>query len=963
MTGTTLTTAVTHGTCDASLPVALNAMTFGRIWGIAGNRYEISLCNNPGNTLLFITTNTTIPGVITCDDDGCGNDSGPSVVSFIPATTTTYRIYIFNTSFGTIYQNPTDLEVVITCISTTPPPNDDPCGAIPLTIDADCSSVSGTTEAATNSQFVVPGIGPAPSCTGALYQGADVWYSVTVPTNGLIGIHTQESTLCAGAFQLYTATACNGSFTQLAGGCIINGLTGPTSAPAMIYDAFSAGLAPGQVIYIRYWERNANENGEFGICAFEVNVPVNDQPCSAIAIPLNTSCIPIDSDLGFAYPSAIDSPGCGGNSINDIWYSVTVPNPMPADWAGLAVETSAASPVDLAMAWYRLDGSPCTPDDLELLACSATGSINSQAIGLDLLPGETIYVRIWGEVPWQGPLTICAYMNVAPPNDEPCGAIALPVNYGCLMGSYTNLAATQTSNSPPGTIDVPAPSCGTPTFADVWFTAEVPPNGILQFDMGADGLIDGAMAVYHVISGSCDANDLVLQQIAGACATGGSQQGSPEMPYLNVTGQIPGEIVYIRVWRQTANAADGTFHLCARRTDPPPGNCYYTLTMQDAAGNGWNGSYVTICIGGNCVNYTVTGASTTINIGANVGQQFTVSYTAVGGFQGENSYMISQFGQPVYVGNAPPPQGMVVNSTVSCDPPPPPAGDCLGAQSLCSNNIVMCQPYQNNSDPNELNSGNSGCLPEEGVQGRWFVINVDLMTPPCSPLAFDIIGGDQMGCGGPGGEAVLDFAVWGPFSPGSWISNICPIEQQPVRCNYASLPTPAIKGLAFDNDLPNYQYESGGAMAKHLVVSACEQYVLYVSNRDSTGQQFQIHWKVAPPAFQVSASDCPTPAPPGTYAEVGCPMEGGCGPVRVEQMSGSSTIIHPNPVTTTLRVTQAVSSPSTYHIIDPSGRLIVHGRLNRSNEIDVQHLDRGSYILRLLAIDGSDRSTHRFIKQ
>jgi hypothetical protein len=939
----------------------LNATNFGRMWGIAGNRYNISLCNNSENTVLYLTTNTTIPGVITCDDDGCGIASGASSVSFVPSATTTYRIYIFNTSFGTLYPNPTNMEVVITCISTVPPPNDDPCGAIALPIDSLCNYISGTNEAATNSQFVVPGTGPPPSCTGALYQGADVWYTVTVPANGLIGIQTEENTICSGAFQLYIASACNGTFTQLAGSCITTGLTGPNSVPAMVFDAFSAGLAPGQTIYIRYWERNGNENGTFGICAFEVDSPINDQPCSPTPLPLNTSCIPVESNYGFSYPSTIPSPGCGGNSINDIWYSVTVPNPLPADWAGMVVETAASSPVNLAMAWYRLNGSPCTPADLQLLACDPSGTINSQSIPLELFPGETIYVRIWGEAPWQGPFNICAYMNQAPPNDEPCGAIALPLNYGCLMGSYTNLAATQTSTSPPGTIDVPVPSCGGQTNSDVWFTVEVPPNGTVQLDMQASALTDAAMAAYRVHSGTCDTGDLQLEEIA--CAVNGSQQGTgnSEMPYLNITDEIPGSTLYIRIWRQTGS--DGPFYLCARRIDPPPGNCFYTLHLEDDAGNGWNGSYVTICIGGNCVNYTVTGASTTINIGVNVGQQFTVSYTAVGGFQGENSFLISQYGSPIYVSASPPQSGMVMNTTVACNPPPAPNGDCLGAMHLCLNSTVPCMPYQGSNDPDDLTPDNSGCLADGEVQGQWFLINIDITTAPCSPLAFDIVGGNQLGCD-QGDDAVFDFAVWGPFPPGSSLSSICSLDQQPARCNYASLSTPAIKGLAFDNDLPEYQNSAGDSMAKHLIVSACDRLLLFVNNRDSTGQHFQIQWKIPPADFQVSTLDCPTPPPSGSYAEVGCPMEGGCGPVLVEDPSMSLNSIHPNPVTDILRIDQALPNITNYQIIDPSGRLIMTGQFNSTkNDIQVAALDAGTYIIKLGSNDDSSVSTHRFIKQ
>jgi mannose-1-phosphate guanylyltransferase / phosphomannomutase len=107
--------------------------------------------------------------------------------------------------------------------------------------------------------------------------------------------------------------------------------------------------------------------------------------------------------------------------------------------------------------------------------------------------------------------------------------------------------------------------------------------------------------------------------------------------------------------------------------------------------------------------FTVLGNNASINIGANVGQVFTISYTAVGGNQGQNSYMVTQYSVPVYVSGSPPPQGMVLNSTVSCNPPPAPSGDCMGSISLCSN--ANQQPsYQPGALNNELNSGNAGCM-------------------------------------------------------------------------------------------------------------------------------------------------------------------------------------------------------------------------------------------------------------
>ncbi len=562
-------------------------------------------------------------------------------------------------------------------------------------------------------------------------------------------------------------------------------------------------------------------------------------------------------------------------------------------------------------------------------------------------------------------IIIGSELDEPPPNDDPCSAIALPLEHGCLMSTFTNLDATNTGTTAPGADPdgVPEPACGLPLMGDVWFTVPVPPNGIVQLDLLAGGMTDAAIAAYRVTSGSCTSNDLVLQQIG--CAINGSQQGAGNalMPYLDITSETPGSTLYIRVWRQSG--ASGTFTICARRIDPPPGDCSYTLTMNDAAGDGWGGSFVTLCIAGNCSDYTVIGGTASISVGANMGQMIQVSYTAVGGFQNQNSFIITQYGQPVYVSGTSPSMGMVYTTTVTCNPPPAPSGDCLGAVSLCSPTNIPCMPYLGSYYGNDLTPENAGCLVEE-AQGIWFVLHVDPSVPPCSPLAFDIVGANQVGCPS-AADNVFDFAVWGPLPPGSNPSIYCSMLEQPYRCNYASVPTPGIKGLAFDNDLPENQYASGDAMAKHLIVSACDRFLLFVNNRDSTGQQFAIHWKVPPPDFQVSMADCASPVAPGTYGSIGCLMEGDCMPIPVEvpTLNYSTIQINPNPVKEILWVSDVGSEVLSWQIIDGTGRMVLFGSSSHSLdlEINLNRLETGTYYLKLIGKEGISIFTHRFIKE
>src|SRR5690606_3608922 len=218
---------------------------------------------------------------------------------------------------------------------------------------------------------------------------------------------------------------------------------------------------------------------------------------------------------------------------------------------------------------------------------------------------------------------------------------------------------------------------------------------------------------------------------------------------------------------------------------------------------GWGGSYVTICIGANCTNYTVAGGSASVNIGVNVGQAFTISYSSAGGFENQNSYSISQYGSPIFAANSPPQSGQVYSATVSCDPPPAPASDCLGAVAVCSNAPMINQ--QAGPGTQELNSTNRGCLAGNEHWGQWFIIS----TSTAGPLEFTI---------DPAVNMDYDFAVWGPFPPGSTAGNICPPTSPPARCNFSGIWGPT--GL--QSPPPN------GAFSPALMANAGDVFILYV---------------------------------------------------------------------------------------------------------------------------------------
>ncbi|MEO8590781.1 MAG: hypothetical protein ABI432_15505 [Flavobacteriales bacterium] len=152
-----------------------------------------------------------------------------------------------------------------------------------------------------------------------------------------------------------------------------------------------------------------------------------------------------------------------------------------------------------------------------------------------------------------GTLQISISPTPAPPaNDNSCGATALPVNATCEPTQATTSFATQSSGVP-----IPSDCPSTAAFAgyDVWFSVVVPIGGDVAVETGSGTALDIAMAAY--VGADCTGP---LTQLA--CNDDVVTPSQPN-PYLLLTGQIPGDTIWIRVWPQGGAVAGGTFTICA----------------------------------------------------------------------------------------------------------------------------------------------------------------------------------------------------------------------------------------------------------------------------------------------------------------------------------------------------------------------------------------------------------------
>ncbi|MEL6864196.1 MAG: hypothetical protein AAFP19_07255 [Bacteroidota bacterium] len=168
-------------------------------------------------------------------------------------------------------------------------------------------------------------------------------------------------------------------------------------------------------------------------------------------------------------------------------------------------------------------------------------------------------------------LLLATSLWAQPANDDPCDAIALPVNTSCAFTSYTNAAATASGG-------LMSPGCAGYAGGDVWFRFTLPNNGYhVMLEMQAGTMTDGGMAVY---SGSnCGSLTLV------ACD---DNSGGGDMPSIRVEDGCnfadAGATFWVRVW-ENGNDNNGTFDLCARTVSPVLPNGVVDCGGSPAAGN------------------------------------------------------------------------------------------------------------------------------------------------------------------------------------------------------------------------------------------------------------------------------------------------------------------------------------------------------------------------------------------
>ncbi|MBY0487020.1 MAG: hypothetical protein K2P85_07545 [Flavobacteriaceae bacterium] len=507
--GTTNLNGTTAGTTNITNGTACTMSNYG-VWYTFigdGNTSTISTTTTSYDVEMSISSGTcgTLTN-ITCQDTALS--SGTESYSFSTTLGVNYYIYIAHYSSG----NTTTGTFTISRTCTTP---SNPCTTIPNI------SSCGTTTNVT----ISPGTGTYnPSACGWTTPGYEQIYTFTPTTTGNYTI-SQLSSFSFIDYQFKPSSlGCNGT-----GWTCIDDLSGSITSPQF---TMTAG--------IQYYILLDPESSIGGNISFVLNCPltppINDDCINAIPLSVTSLCSYSTYTNAVATPSSgIPAPGCSSYLGGDIWFTAIVPSN-----GILSIDTQTGVMTDGGMAVYS---GNCA--GLTLLACDDDSSTNGLMPYLtltSLIPGQTIYIRVWeyGNDN-NGTFGICVTSPIPPSNDECTGAILLTVNptVTCTINNTgTTLGATQSQVGCIGNSD-----------DDVWYqfvandtshTVTVTPNTLNNI-------------VFQVFSGACGS------LISTGCintTTGLAAETT------TLTGLTIGATYTVRIYSNANGSDQGAFSIC-----------------------------------------------------------------------------------------------------------------------------------------------------------------------------------------------------------------------------------------------------------------------------------------------------------------------------------------------------------------------------------------------------------------
>lgn len=372
-------------------------------------------------------------------------------------------------------------------------------------------------------------------------------------------------------------------------------------------------------------------------------------------------------------------------------------------------------------------------------------------------------------------------------SDNPCGAPALPVNSACSYQSGSNATATTTAG-------VPAPGCANYQGGDVWYTVTVPANGNITIDMNTGVVTDGGMAIY---SGACGSLTLI------ECDDDDSPNGL--MPFISLTGQTPGAVLYVRVW-EYGNDNNGSFSICASSpmpitNDECSGAIPLTVNSNQLCSSVTSGSVVgataspqssTACGGTEnddvWFSFVATSTDHTISL-TNVAGSTTDMYHSVwtgtcpsltlfpGSCSDPNTSNLTgltpgtTYYVRVYTWSSSSGATSTFDICIGTPGPPPTNTNCAVPDPICSGSPIVFTAQSNGTAASTVNPGNDYDCLFTSPNPSWYYLEIS----NGGNLAIDITAGSD-----------IDFELWGPFpSYANAVAN-CNSYGVPVDCSYST---------------------------------------------------------------------------------------------------------------------------------------------------------------------------------
>ncbi len=369
-----------------------------------------------GGMAVYTATSCSGPfTLLQCDDDNSANGLMPylSLNGLTPGST----IYIRFWEYGGDNNGTFSI-----CAYDVPPPppvtNDDPCGALPVTVGTTCNYTQYTNAGAGATAGV-----PAPGC--ANYVSGDVWFSAVVPASGNLTLDANTGVITDGGMAVYTGASCSGPLTLVQ--CDDDG-----SANGLMPMLSLTGLVPGSTIYIRFWEYGGDNNGTFSLCVYDNTAPP-PPPSNACLSPVPDDCINacnlgtlptpptcngtqplsqgatatfnlsnVGATAGSPYSVAV---GCAAPA-SDVWYRFTASGTQ----LQLSITSDAADPLNTPnVSLYN--GNNCNA--LLPIACfqGSGGNLSLQTFA-PITPNDVYYLQISGANPLdQGNFTLSIKNN------------------------------------------------------------------------------------------------------------------------------------------------------------------------------------------------------------------------------------------------------------------------------------------------------------------------------------------------------------------------------------------------------------------------------------------------------------------------------------------------------------------------------------------------------------------------